>query len=185
MYQAPGVLVSRPLLNTLLPVDFAPAPGRKCVASVVGGVAQIRRHVSDRERGLASGMRPVRLGAAREVSDGWCQAYDGWARVGIARRVVCTAHCLTDDEKMTPGRIAGVIVGFIGAAVFIGPSALQQLGAESFAQLAVLGAAVSSFAGVFGRRFRGQSPLVVATGQLTGTTVMMAPLLSTAATSRG
>jgi drug/metabolite transporter (DMT)-like permease len=48
------------------------------------------------------------------------------------------------------------------------------------AQLAVLGAACSyALAGIFGRRFQGLPPLVVASGQVTGTTLMMFPLALT------
>lgn len=90
---------------------------------------------------------------------------------------VLIAHFVTDDEKMTPNRVAGVVVGFVGAAVVCGPSAWQRLGDEALAQFAVLGAAASyACAGVYGRRLRGESPLVVATGQLTATTAMMVPL---------
>ena len=45
------------------------------------------------------------------------------------------------------------------------------------AQLAVLAAALSyAFAGVYGRRFCGQNPLITATGQLVATTVVMTPI---------
>jgi drug/metabolite transporter (DMT)-like permease len=87
------------------------------------------------------------------------------------------AHFLTRDERLSPGRLAGVLLGLIGVAAMIGPEALHGLGVNVLAQLAVLGAAVSyAFAGIFGRRFGGQPPLVTAAGQLTATTVMMAPL---------
>ncbi len=91
---------------------------------------------------------------------------------------VLLAHLLTHDEKLRPGRLLGVFVGFAGATVIIGPDALGDFGVQVLAQVAVLGAAVSySFAGVYGKRFRGQSPIVVAAGQLTGTSMMMVPVL--------
>ena len=86
---------------------------------------------------------------------------------------VIVAHFLTSDEKMTRARLAGVVVGFAGVVLMIGPEALEGLGTNTFAQLAVLGAAISyAFAGVFGRRFRnlGIAPLVTATGQVTAST---------------
>jgi drug/metabolite transporter (DMT)-like permease len=44
-------------------------------------------------------------------------------------------------------------------------------------QIAVLGAAFSyACAAIYGRRFKGLSPLVVATGMLCGSTIMMTPL---------
>lgn len=97
---------------------------------------------------------------------------------------VMVAHVLTRDEKMTGNRLAGVLVGFAGVAVMIGPSALEGLvgagpGSGLLPQLAVLGAALSySFAGIFGRRFKsmGVSPLVTATGQVTASTLMLVPV---------
>ncbi|MCM8734492.1 DMT family transporter [Azospirillum sp. A1-3] len=97
---------------------------------------------------------------------------------------VMVAHVLTRDEKMTGNRLAGVLVGFAGVAVMIGPSALEGLvgagpGSGLLPQLAVLGAALSySFAGIFGRRFKsmGVSPLVTATGQVSASTLMLVPV---------
>ena len=46
------------------------------------------------------------------------------------------------------------------------------------AQLAVIAAALCyGFAGIFGRRFRGNPPLVTAAGQVTATTVMLLPIV--------
>lgn len=90
---------------------------------------------------------------------------------------VLVAHAFTRDEKLSAGKISGVATGFIGVVVIIGPDALSGIGANTLAQIAVLCAAISySFAGVFGRRFSGLSPLVVAAGQVTCSTVLMAPL---------
>ena len=90
---------------------------------------------------------------------------------------VVLAHLLTRDERLTPGRLAGVLLGLVGVVVLIGPAALAGLGVHLLAQLAVLAAAASyACAGLYGRRFRGTSPLVTAAGQLTATTVMMLPL---------
>ena len=41
---------------------------------------------------------------------------------------VLVAHFFTTDERMTGKKLAGVIVGFVGAAVMVGPAALQGLG---------------------------------------------------------
>jgi drug/metabolite transporter (DMT)-like permease len=92
---------------------------------------------------------------------------------------VLVAHVLTQDEKLTPNRLAGVAIGFLGVAVMIGPEALGGLGSDLLAQSAVLGGALSyALAGIFGRRFRrmGIPPLVTATGQVTAATVMLAPV---------
>lgn len=90
---------------------------------------------------------------------------------------VMVAHLLTKDERLTPNRMGGVLLGLVGVAVMIGPAVLSGLDRHVIAQLAVLGGALSyAFAGVFGRRFKGEPPLVVAAGQVTGTTVMMLPI---------
>lgn len=91
---------------------------------------------------------------------------------------VLAAHVLTADERLTPARALGVLAGFGGAAVMIGPSALAG-GGPLLAQLAVLGAALSyGLAGIFGRRFRslGVAPLATATGQLTASALLLVPL---------
>ncbi len=92
---------------------------------------------------------------------------------------VIVAHVLTEDEKMTGGRLVGVLVGFAGVALMIGPSVLSDLGTNVLAQLAVLGAAISySFAGIWGRRFRrmGLPPLLPAAGQVTASALIMLPV---------
>jgi len=92
---------------------------------------------------------------------------------------VLIANYFTGDEKMTPNKLAGVVIGFAGVAIMIGPSALGGLGAHVWAQVAVL---LASFfygiSGVFGRRFKrlGVQPMMTATGQLTASTIMIAPL---------
>lgn len=92
---------------------------------------------------------------------------------------VIVAHVLTEDEKMTGSRLVGVIVGFFGVALMIGPSVLSDLGTNGLAQLAVLGAAFSySLAGIWGRRFRrmGLPPLLPAAGQVTASALLMLPV---------
>jgi drug/metabolite transporter (DMT)-like permease len=92
---------------------------------------------------------------------------------------VIVAHAFTADERMTGRLLAGVIVGFAGVAVMIGGAALQSLGVDIAAQLAVLGAACSyGFAGVFGRRFKalGVAPMATAAGQVTASSLMLVPL---------
>lgn len=92
---------------------------------------------------------------------------------------VVVAHLLTDDEKLTANKLTGVLVGFLGVAVMIGPAALGGLGANVLAQVAVLGAALSyAFAGVFARRFKrmGVAPIVTATGQVSASSIMLLPI---------
>lgn len=56
---------------------------------------------------------------------------------------VVVAHFLTHDERMTPRKIAGVLLGFGGVAVMIGPSLLSSLGSNALAQLACVIASLS------------------------------------------
>jgi drug/metabolite transporter (DMT)-like permease len=90
---------------------------------------------------------------------------------------VLLAHVLTRDERMTRGRLGGVLLGVVGVVVMIGPGALQGLTTNVMGQLAILCAAVCyACAGIFGRRFRGLPPMVTATGQVTAGAVMVLPL---------
>ena len=92
---------------------------------------------------------------------------------------VLVAHFFTQDERMTPHKIAGVLLGFAGVATMIGPMLLANVGTDALAQLACIAAALSyAFAAVWARRFRrmGVSPMSVTTGQLTAGALMMLPL---------
>jgi drug/metabolite transporter (DMT)-like permease len=92
---------------------------------------------------------------------------------------VLVAHFLTSDERMTPRKIAGVLLGFGGVATMIGPSLLSNLGTDGLAQLACVTASLSyALAAVWARRFRrqGLSPLSVTTGQLTAGAIIMLPM---------
>ena len=92
---------------------------------------------------------------------------------------VVVAHFLTHDERMTPRKIAGVLLGFGGVATMIGPALLANIGTSGLAQLACVTASLSyALAAVWARRFRRQgiSPLSVTTGQLTAGALMMLPM---------
>lgn len=92
---------------------------------------------------------------------------------------IVAAHLLTKDEKMTSNKIVGVLIGFAGVVIMIGHEVFGGLGDSAFAQLAVLGAAISySLAGIFGRRFAqsGIKPFVTATGQVTASSLILIPL---------
>lgn len=92
---------------------------------------------------------------------------------------IVAAHFLTKDEKMTNLKIVGVIIGIGGVVIMIGHEVLVGIGDSVFAQLAVLGAAISySLAGIFGRRFAqsGIKPVVTATGQVSASSILLIPL---------
>ncbi|HCH33213.1 MAG TPA: EamA family transporter [Oceanospirillaceae bacterium] len=112
---------------------------------------------------------------------------------------VVVAGLLLADERATPMKLVGVLVGFIGVVMMIGLPSLGLSGQGTMlAQVAILVAALSyAFAGVYGRRFKGMalSPVVIAAGQVTGSSLVLAPvalyidglprLLGTDATSLG
>ena len=93
---------------------------------------------------------------------------------------VLVAHLLTPDERLTPLKAAGVIVGFAGAVAMIGPDALSDLGTGVLAQFACLAGALSyAFAGIFGRRFKrmGVTPMATAAGQVCASTILLLPVM--------
>lgn len=92
---------------------------------------------------------------------------------------VLVAHALTDDEKLTPLRALGVGLGFVGVVVLVWPDLLPGgLIGNLLGEFACLLAAVAyAFAGVYGRRFSGLSPVTAATGQLAAATLLMLPLV--------
>jgi drug/metabolite transporter (DMT)-like permease len=86
---------------------------------------------------------------------------------------------LTADERLSKGRIVGVLLGLAGVIALIGPQALTGLGKDVLAQFAILGAAISyAFAGIFGRRFKrmGVPPLATAAGQVTASSALLFPV---------
>jgi drug/metabolite transporter (DMT)-like permease len=91
---------------------------------------------------------------------------------------VVVAGILLPDERPTPLKLFGVVLGFVGVVVMIGVPALGGIG-SLFAQLAIVAATVSyAFAGVYGRRFKslGISPVVTAAGQVTASTLILLPI---------
>ena len=84
------------------------------------------------------------------------------------------ANLLTADEKLSTAKLAGIGLGIAGAAVMIGPGLLSDLGGPTWAKLAVIGAAISyALAVVYAKRFKDIKSSVVATGQLTASTILM------------
>ncbi|WP_233265755.1 DMT family transporter [Grimontia hollisae] len=91
---------------------------------------------------------------------------------------VVVAGILLPDERPTPLKLFGVVLGFVGVVVMIGVPALGGVG-SLFAQLAIVAATVSyAFAGVYGRRFKslGINPVVTAAGQVTASTLLLLPI---------
>ncbi len=51
-------------------------------------------------------------------------------------------HVFTTDERLTVPKLAGIVVGFLGMVVLVGPESLKGLGGDLVAQLAVAGGAL-------------------------------------------
>jgi drug/metabolite transporter (DMT)-like permease len=115
---------------------------------------------------------------------GWSQTHIASGLASILNATtpvwgVVVAHFLTHDERMSGRKIAGVLLGFGGVAIMIGPSFLSSLGGSAIAELACVAAALSyALAAVWARRFRQQgiSPMSVTAGQLTAGALLMFPL---------
>jgi drug/metabolite transporter (DMT)-like permease len=91
---------------------------------------------------------------------------------------VVIAALFLNDEPATRTKIAGVIIGFLGVVVMIGPDALNSHAQSVMAQLAIVLAGVSyATATVFGRRFHGLgfSPNVSAACQVSVSTIFILP----------
>ena len=91
---------------------------------------------------------------------------------------VLVANMVTSDEKLSWNKVAGILLGIAGTAVMIGPGLLAGIGGPVWAKFALVGASLSyAFAVIFAKRFRALPPTVIATGQLTASTVMMIPVV--------
>ena len=89
------------------------------------------------------------------------------------------AGLLLPDEPLTTKKIIGAALGIVGVAFIMGPSALTEFNPSNLAQLAILSATLSyAFAGAWGKTaLSGQPPLMNALGMLTGSTVLMIPIV--------
>lgn len=90
---------------------------------------------------------------------------------------IIIANTVTSDEKLSWNKLAGVLLGVAGTAVMIGPGLLAGVGGPVWAKFALVGAALSyAVALMVARRFKGMPPTIVATGQLTASTIVMIPV---------
>lgn len=89
------------------------------------------------------------------------------------------AGLLLADEPLTPRKVTGALFGLAGVAAIMGPGVLTGLDPTNLAQLAVLGAALSyALASVWGRAMlSGPPPEMNALGMLTGSTLLMIPVV--------
>jgi drug/metabolite transporter (DMT)-like permease len=91
---------------------------------------------------------------------------------------VVLAAIVFRDERLTANKIAGVLLGFAGVSLAVGPSALAGFGFHAIGQIAVLGGALSyALAGVFARKaLSGMSGPMAAAGMLTASSLIILPL---------
>lgn len=91
---------------------------------------------------------------------------------------VLLAHYTTHDEKFTPSKIIGVLIGFIGVVIVFIPELRAGIQIEFWGQFAVVVAALSyAIATVLARRrLRGVSSVVASAGQLGTAALWMLPL---------
>ncbi|MBV8792678.1 MAG: EamA family transporter [Pseudolabrys sp.] len=89
------------------------------------------------------------------------------------------AHVYTHDERLTGGRLFGVIAGMIGIAAMVGASAVHALTSDVAGQLAVMLAAIGyAIAGLWGRRFArlGIGPLIASAGMMIVSSATLVPI---------
>lgn len=92
---------------------------------------------------------------------------------------VLVSAIFLSDEPPSASRLAGVVLGLGGVVVMMGLDSLAGHGMALLPQLAMLCAAISyGLSGAYGRRFSrmGIDPMASATGMLTASSVILAPL---------
>jgi drug/metabolite transporter (DMT)-like permease len=86
------------------------------------------------------------------------------------------AHVVTADEKITPAKVAGILLGFGGVAAMAGPQAAAGLTGDLVAAAAMLVACFFyGVSAIYGRGFGGIDATVAAACQLTASTVLLLP----------
>jgi drug/metabolite transporter (DMT)-like permease len=82
------------------------------------------------------------------------------------------------DKTVGKMKVAGLVVGFLGVVVMLGPGILGFKSAGLLGQFAILCAALSyAMAVIYGRRFHsaGISPILAAAGQVTMSAIILVP----------
>jgi drug/metabolite transporter (DMT)-like permease len=115
----------------------------------------------------------------------WGQSHiaSGLASILIAPTPLFTvliAHFVTVNERASPARIIGVLIGIGGVVVTIGPAALGGMDHQFLGQLALVGAALSYASSVvFALRFprKGLKPILTVSGQMIAASFILLPFL--------
>jgi len=113
----------------------------------------------------------------------WSQQFIDSALAGILvstmpLATIALAHVFVPGERMTMRAVLGLIVGFAGVTLLLGPSALAGLGgADTLAQLAIIGAAICYAINAIQARLLPETPpSVSAAGMLIMATIFTLPL---------
>jgi len=84
---------------------------------------------------------------------------------------------LTQHEPATARKLFGVVAGIIGICLVVGVEALNGLGRDLWAQLAIVAATICyAGASIFGRGFKGLDPMIPAAGSLICGAAILLPL---------
>jgi drug/metabolite transporter (DMT)-like permease len=84
---------------------------------------------------------------------------------------------VTRHETTTPRKLFGVIAGMAGICLIVGVKALDQVGQEFWAEVAIVAATICYACGaIFSRGFQGLDPMAPAAGSLLCGTAMLIPL---------
>ena len=91
---------------------------------------------------------------------------------------VVLAAAFFPDERLSPARLLGVVIGFLGVAVAIGLGNFTQFNPNSLAQLAILSGTLSyAFASIWARlKLDKLRPVIAAAGMLSASTLIMLPI---------
>lgn len=81
------------------------------------------------------------------------------------------AHLVTKDEKLSPLKVLGILIGFVGMIVLLLPKGFGNF--EFAAAFAILGAISYAFAGVFGKRLKSYDPILNVFGMLSASSIIM------------
>ena len=144
--------------------DDMPAPGREWVPFIVIGmfnslmpyalIAWGEQHISSSLAAILNGSTPI--------------------------FTVLIAHYFTSDERLTVGKVAGIMLGFVGIVVVMWPELREQgITFDFWGQVAVVAASLCyAIAIVYARRnMRGMPPIKTSVGMLTAAFVMNLPLI--------
>lgn len=84
---------------------------------------------------------------------------------------------ITRHEPTNPLKLVGACLGVLGVSLIVGADALQGLGQQVFAQIAILGGAMLyACAAIYGKRFSHLSPMITAAGTMLCASICLIPM---------